>query len=268
MDLLTQRALRLNSAFAHWPEAALERIQRGARLCSYAKGERVPHGGPDGHGADLLIVVSGYLRLNRIIRGNRRQACAVGILGPGRVWRGRSEDDAGTGLRFEQLAHEQAVVIHVGHEALTLVLAQFPVLWRDLGTAMLKHQREMIETVVEQTRGTAIERLSNLLIRFQEQHGCNQVGSRALRMRMSQEDLGSLAQLCRQTANEALGRLQEAGVLRVDYSCVSVTDESALRRAAGRLNDAAAVAPPKREPRFEPAARPILSSVGSRNLAG
>jgi len=250
LELLMQRALKLNAAFAHWPGTALDRIQRGACLRTYVKGEVVPSNDRDPRYGSMLVIVSGYLRLQRVINGKR--ACTVGILGPGRVWRSRCNDARSTQLRYEQVAQEPTVLIHVASEALSGVLAQFPVLWRDLGAVMLKQQRELIETIVEQTRGTAVERLASLLLRFQDQYGSDTVGTGAgaLRVRLSQEDLGALAQLCRQTANEALGRLQELGVIQVDYSSVSVKDPAALRCAAGRSDVVSAPPVPARSGGF------------------
>ena len=47
---------------------------------------------------------------------------------------------------------------------------------------------------------------------------------------ISQEELAQLAGLSRQRANQALQRLEQAGLLRIEYGGITVTDLEGLRR--------------------------------------
>ena len=47
---------------------------------------------------------------------------------------------------------------------------------------------------------------------------------------LTQEEIAQLAGLSRQRANQALQRLEQAGLLRIEYGGVTVTDLDGLRR--------------------------------------
>ena len=49
-------------------------------------------------------------------------------------------------------------------------------------------------------------------------------------LRISQEEIAQLAGLSRQRANQALQRLEQAGLLRIEYGGITVTDLEGLRR--------------------------------------
>ncbi|CAM4290755.1 Crp/Fnr family transcriptional regulator [Bordetella tumbae] len=51
-----------------------------------------------------------------------------------------------------------------------------------------------------------------------------------MRLTITQEEVGYLARVSRQRANQALGKLEEAGLLRVEYGAVRVLDLNGLKR--------------------------------------
>lgn len=51
-----------------------------------------------------------------------------------------------------------------------------------------------------------------------------------MRLTITQEEVGYLARVSRQRANQALGKLEEAGLLRVEYGAVRVLDLDGLKR--------------------------------------
>ncbi|AMD44983.1 Crp/Fnr family transcriptional regulator [Bordetella holmesii] len=59
-----------------------------------------------------------------------------------------------------------------------------------------------------------------------------------MRLAITQEEVGYLARVSRQRANQALGKLEEAGLLKVEYGAVRVMDLDGLKRYGA---DAAAV---------------------------
>jgi CRP/FNR family cyclic AMP-dependent transcriptional regulator len=66
----------------------------------------------------------------------------------------------------------------------------------------------------------------------------------AARLQISQEEIGYLSGVSRQRVNQALGALERAGLLRVDYGAVTVLDLPGL----GRFPD-----PPQTRPAIDPA---------------
>jgi CRP/FNR family cyclic AMP-dependent transcriptional regulator len=50
------------------------------------------------------------------------------------------------------------------------------------------------------------------------------------RLQLSQEETGQLSGVSRQRANQALGVLAKAGILRVEYGRITILDLDALRR--------------------------------------
>jgi len=51
----------------------------------------------------------------------------------------------------------------------------------------------------------------------------------SLTLRISQEEIGLLAGMSRQRVNQALHRLEEASLLRVDYGTLTILDLAGLR---------------------------------------
>ncbi|MBV7485540.1 Crp/Fnr family transcriptional regulator [Bordetella sp. BOR01] len=54
-----------------------------------------------------------------------------------------------------------------------------------------------------------------------------------MRLAITQEEVGYLARVSRQRANQALGKLEEAGLLRVEYGAVRVLDLEGLKGYGG-----------------------------------
>src|SRR5690606_20972428 len=54
-----------------------------------------------------------------------------------------------------------------------------------------------------------------------------------MRLAITQEEVGYLARVSRQRANQALGKLEEAGLVRVEYGAVRVLDLEGLKEYGG-----------------------------------
>lgn len=225
-SMLIERALRLNPAFSGWSTLAIERLLSRAVLKSYRKGSSIA---AEAHErSDILVIVSGYMLMSR----RTPDGCthSVGIVGPGRIVSTQCKFNLGLRLELAYSAHEDAMVIHVGHEELFDLLRDVPRLWRSVGAAVLTQQREFLETVVDQNRGSASQRVANLIFRFSKLYGMplGQDGSMQLRIRLSQADLAALLRLSRQTINETLREFRESGWIRSDSNVITILDREAL----------------------------------------
>jgi CRP-like cAMP-binding protein len=224
-------ALRFNAVFADWPVGALELLLGTAKLKGYPKGASIYDAAPQG--PEILIIVSGYLRISRYIPGEDPQA--VSMVGSGRIVSTCCGFTPSCELPMTCWAHSDVLVIHVQQQQLTDLLDTMPALWRLLGMAVLRQQRELLEALVDQNRGGAQQRLASLLLHYSQWCGVPNASEEHIQRKvlLSQTQLASLLQLSRQTVNEALRAFSDAGWICVGYGCITLLDPAALQQHSG-----------------------------------
>lgn len=228
---LSEDALRLHASFAHWPEGALQRLLAIAQLKSYPKDAWIYDNSQEC--PDVLIIVSGFLQIYRHTTDQRLQA--VGIVGSGRIVSMTYDFAPGSWFPLSCWAHSDALVIHVQKQLLAGLLDAVPELWRLLGMALLSQQRELLEALVDQSRGGAPQRLASLLYRYSLLHEvspqCDDGVPR--KVPLSQTQLADLLQLSRQTVNEVLRTFSDEGWIRIGYKSIVILDPTALLQYSG-----------------------------------
>lgn len=226
--------LRLHASFAHWPADMLQRLLSISSLKSYSKGAWI-HDNTQGH-PEILIMVSGYLQICRYTTDQRLQA--VSLVGSGRIVSMTYDLASGSGLAMSCWAHSDALVIHVHKQRLAGLPDAEPELWRLLGVALLSQQRELLETLVDQSRGGASQRIASLLYRYSRSPDVPPPGDGHMphKVPLSQTQLADLLQLSRQTVNEVLRWFGGEGWISVGYKSIAVLDPTALsEHSRGRL---------------------------------
>ncbi|PJO57461.1 Crp/Fnr family transcriptional regulator [Burkholderia pseudomallei] len=136
----------------------------------------------------------------------------------------------------DAIALEDALLMHVPQATLQQLLDETPRYWRYFALLMAQKLRMSFMNVEALTLMPAAQRLAARLLMIAEGYGG--IGTRHRRIRLSQERLGAMLSLTRQTANQLLKDLAARGVVRLHVGEIEVVDLDALRAASGAANRA------------------------------
>jgi CRP-like cAMP-binding protein len=106
-----------------------------------------------------------------------------------------------------------------------------PILWRDIAMVALGRMLWNLTLVREQALSTLSQRTAGALVGLSRLQGVQESGS--LQMRLSQDELGMLLGVSRQSANKELRALEEAGAIRSNYNRIEIVDLPRLIALAG-----------------------------------
>lgn len=136
----------------------------------------------------------------------------------------------------DAIALEDALLMHVPQAALQQLLDETPRYWRYLALLMAQKLRMSFMNVEALTLMPAAQRLAARLLMIAEGYGG--ISTRHRRIRLSQERLGAMLSLSRQTANQLLKELAARGVVRLHVGEIEIVDLNALRAASGAAHRA------------------------------
>ena len=80
------------------------------------------------------------------------------------------------------------------------------------------------------------QRIAATLASLGRLHGVREEEGSTLRLRLSQDDLGAMLGVSRQSVSKELRVLEKAGVVGADYSRITIHDVNALNALAGRTD--------------------------------
>ncbi|MDF9755344.1 MULTISPECIES: Crp/Fnr family transcriptional regulator [Pseudomonas] len=106
-------------------------------------------------------------------------------------------------------------------------LACQPEHWRDLALLMSQKLRWVFVALEQQSLLAAAPRVAQRLLQMAEGYGERDVAQ--WRLQVSQEQLALMLSLSRQTINQILRSLEQAGVVRLGYGEVEIVDAPRLR---------------------------------------
>jgi CRP-like cAMP-binding protein len=132
----------------------------------------------------------------------------------------------------DAIAEGECVVLHVPKGPLDALLAAHPEHWRELALLMT-HKLRLMFVVFEEASVLPISvRLARRILTMAEGYGeWHDRKSRVVAVR--QDQLAAMLAISRQTANQALKRLEADGVVRLTYGEIEVRDHERLRQLAG-----------------------------------
>ena len=211
--------LRLQPWFGQLAAARQEEVAASVFTLSGAKGEVLLHAGEEVKG--WYAVLEGLVKLQSQSADGRRQ----GFLGiPGGEWFGEGSVMKKSPRLYEAIALRDS-------ELLCLPRAQF----EELAATNLPFSRALNEQL-NMRFGQAMGIIEAMRLRTPEQRVAAYLvpplwnGPR--RMVLSQEELGILAGLSRQTVNAMLKELERRGLVSLQFARVDIVDEVALARFA------------------------------------
>ncbi|AJX31104.1 Crp/Fnr family transcriptional regulator [Burkholderia oklahomensis] len=138
----------------------------------------------------------------------------------------------------DAIALEDALLMHVPQAALQQLLDETPRYWRHFALLMAQKLRMSFMNVEALTLMPAPQRLASRLLMIADGYGG--ISARHRRIKLSQERLGAMLSLSRQTANQLLKDLAARGVVKLHVGEIEIVDLNALRTASGAADGRAA----------------------------
>ncbi len=217
--------LRRGSWFASLPPALAQALIDLAEVWVLEAGACLFSRGDSSNG--LFAVVDGMIRVTGTSTTGR-EAILTLIDAPN--WFGEIALFDRASRTHDAYADTRTTVLHIRHQDLDRLLAQEPHYWREFGRLLTQKLRLAFRAIEDLALLPAPVRLSRRLAMMAEGYG--ELKDRSHRViSVSQEQLGSILSISRQTTNQILKDLEAQGVIRATYGEIEICDLDALRRA-------------------------------------
>ena len=176
----------------------------------------------------IYCVLSGAVRFGAVAPSGKASAVAL-IEGP--EWFGEIALFDGGGRTHDAWTEGPSTLLHLPLHHLRRVLADEPDGWRHLGALVVRKLRVALVMLEDMALEPPRVRLARCLIQLLEGYGRRR-GELPDRVRVSQERIGTLLSLSRQTVNELLGELEQASIVQRQRGGVRILDQARLRAVA------------------------------------
>jgi CRP/FNR family transcriptional regulator, cyclic AMP receptor protein len=223
--------LKNKSVIGGLPDDALDDLIKRARVVRFARNEPVYRRGDPGD--SLMIIVSGRVKISNIASSARE--VVLNFLSAGDL---NGELGALDGLErsADATALEATEALVVFRRDLLPVLERHPKALLEVVTALtgkLRAASAMVEHNLLQMPGKA----ASGLLRLADQHGRRTKDGVLIDLKLSQRDLGNYLGLSRENTSRELGRLKDAGLIRLDGASIVLLDADGLRACAEQETD-------------------------------
>jgi len=191
-------------------------------------GKPVFHRGDQGDG--IYCVLSGAIRFGAIAPSGRELIVAL-VEAP--EWFGEIALFDGGVRTHDAWADVPSTLLHLPLRHLTRILAGDPGVWQHLGRLLVRKLRAALSLLEDMALEPPRVRLARCLINLFEGYGQRKADPHHP-VRVSQERLGMMLSLTRQTVNELLRQMEKESIIECQRGGVRVLDLGRLRRA-GRV---------------------------------
>lgn len=225
---LSTDVLRRQLSAGHWfaglPAELQDWLLAQGQARALGAGQRLLARGdpPDG----LYAVVQGRLRITGLRETGEEALLAV--LGPPQ-WFGEIALIDGAPRTHDVWAETDGLLWWVPQEPLVRLLEAKPALWLPMARLLTQKLRLLLETLEDMALLSPAERLARRLATMAQGYGAWQGRSQRL-LSVSQQQLGQMLGLSRQTVNQSLKALEASGAIRCQRGTIEVLD---LARLAG-----------------------------------
>ena len=224
--------LKRSEWFAALEPAFQQAVLASSRVRVLAAGKPVFHRGDPSDG--IYCVLSGAVRFSVVAPSGKESMVAL-IEAP--EWFGEIAlfDD---GVRtHDAWADVTSTLLHLPLRHLTKMLARDPGAWRHLGRLLVRKLRVALSLLEDLALESPRVRLARCLINLFEGYG-RRKAEPPHPVRISQERLGTMLALSRQTVNELLGQLEQESIVQCERGGVRILDAGRLREAASGYPEA------------------------------
>jgi CRP/FNR family transcriptional regulator, cyclic AMP receptor protein len=197
-----------------------------SRVRVLAAGEAVFHRGDPNDG--IYCILSGTIRFGAVAASGKESVVAL-IEAP--EWFGEIALFDGGGRTHDAWADLTATLLHVPLQHLTAMLANNPGAWRHLGRLLVRKLRVALALLEDMALEPPRVRLARCLINLFGGYGRRKAVP-TYRVRVSQEQLGMMLALSRQTVNELLRQMEQESIIQCERGGVRILNPGRLREAA------------------------------------
>ena len=218
----------LNSSewFCTLDDAFQQAVLESSRVMALAAGESVFHRGDRGDG--IYCVLSGAICFGAFAPSGRTSIVA---LAEAPQWFGEiALFDDGT-RTHDGWADIPSTLLHLRLRHLTRILADDPARWQQLGRLLVAKLRVAVALLEDMALEPPRVRLARCLVHLIDGYGQRKTAP-SLNVRVSQERLGMMLSLSRQTVNELLRHLEQETIIQCQRGGVLILDPGRLREAA------------------------------------
>jgi CRP/FNR family transcriptional regulator, cyclic AMP receptor protein len=218
--------LKSSEWFAGLEPALQQAVLASSQVRVLGAGQPVFHRGDPGDG--IYCVLSGAVRFDAIAPSGRELIVAL-VEAP--EWFGEIALFDG-GVRTNDVwAEVPSTLLHLPLRHLTRILATDPGVWQHLGRLVVRKLRVALTLLEDMALEPPRVRLARCLINLFEGYGQRKAEPRH-RVRVSQERLGMMLSLTRQTVNELLHQMEKESIIVCERGGVRVLDSRRLKEAA------------------------------------
>jgi CRP/FNR family transcriptional regulator, cyclic AMP receptor protein len=218
--------LKSSEWFATLEPAFQQDVLVSSRVRVLAAGEAVFHRGDPNDG--IYCILSGAVRIGAVAPSGKESMVAL-IEAP--EWFGEIAlfDD---GVRtHDASADVTTTLLHLPLRHLTRLLASDPGAWRHLGRLLVRKLRVALALLEDMALEPPRVRLARCLVNLFEGYGRRKAAPTD-RVRVSQERLGMMLSVSRQTVNELLRQMEQESMVQCERGGVRILDPGRLREAA------------------------------------
>lgn len=217
--------LRSGQWFSTLPQEFQDELVALSRVIRLAPGQSLFTRGAPADG--LYAVVEGCIRIS-VVSDDGREAILNLFEAP--HWFGEVSLFDGQPRTHDAQAEGEAVLVHLLQEPLLKLLGRSPRYWEEMGRLMTHKIRHLLTLFDDAALQPAQVRLARRLLAISGSYG--EVAGGTQSIRVSQEQLGQMVGVTRQTANLILRGFEADGMLRLGRGYIRLIDLEALRHLA------------------------------------
>ena len=218
--------LKSSEWFAALDPATQQAVITSSRVLVLAAGKPVFHRGDPGNG--IYCVLSGAVRFGGIASSGRELIVAM-VEAP--EWFGEIALFDGGPRTHDAWTDVTSTLLHLPLRHLTRILASNPGAWQDLGRLLVRKLRVALSLLEDMALEPPKVRLARCLISLFEGYG-QRKAEPPYRLRVSQERLGMMVSLSRQSVNELLRQMEQESIIQCERGRVRILDPGRLKEAA------------------------------------
>lgn len=212
--------------FAALDPAFQRAVLDSSRVASVAAGASIFHRGDPSDG--LYCVLSGAVCFSAMSASGRG---SIAALAEAPQWFGEIALFDGGTRTHDAWADVASTLLHLPLRHLTRMLHDDPLRWQQMGRLLVRKLRVALSLLEDMALEPPRVRLARCLINLFEGYGQRKAAPTSS-LRVSQERLGMMLSLSRQTVNELLRELEQRSIIRCQRGGVRILDLERLRNEA------------------------------------
>ena len=204
-----------------YPAALAEELLAHGRIIHLDTGQWAQAQGDDRSG--LFVVIDGLFHSFCTAPGDRQ--VMIGPSGPGSVL-GHATRFSGGPRLVTAISVEPSMLLEISESALERIAEKRPEIWRAIADFAYTNMRRTLHMLAELMALPPRQRIASRLL-------ASAIPSDdGLVVRLSQQALGEMIGFTRKTINLHLAAFERAGLIRLGYGRIELTDADGLRRVA------------------------------------